>query len=117
VRVVGITADPSVAVAQAWLERAQEAGADAVLVARLSADAGAVRTRLVSRLGPLAVIRALDAEDQLRPIDVVVAFGRRGRLLLRALPAALRGHMRGVTQETAPQAVNWREREERDPNP
>jgi len=111
VRVVGITADPSVAVAQAWLERAQEAGADAVLVARLSADGGAVRTRLVSRLGPLAVIRALDAEEQLRPIDAVVAFGWRARLLLRGIHPGLRGEVPEITQETDPRTVNWRMRE------
>jgi len=112
-RVVGIAAGAAAAAsAQAWLEQAREAGADAVLVAPgPAAQEGAVRTRSLARVGPLALIRALDAEEQLRPIDAVVAFGASGRLLARALPPSLRGHMHGITQETAPRSVNWQDRD------
>jgi len=55
--------------------------------------------------------RALDAEDQLRPIDAVVAFGWRARLLLRAVPPGLRGQLSRITQETDPYTVNWTVRE------
>jgi hypothetical protein len=53
----------------------------------------------------------LDAEEQLRPIDVVVAFGWRARLLLRGVPPGLRGEMPEITQVTDPRTVNWRVRE------
>jgi hypothetical protein len=39
----------------------------------------------------MLLIRGLDAEDQLRPLDAVVPFGRRARLASRWLPAGLRG--------------------------
>jgi len=53
----------------------------------------------------------LDAEDQLRPIDTVVAFGWRSRMLLRGVPPGLRGELSDITQETDPETVNWTVRE------
>jgi hypothetical protein len=111
-RVLAIAAGTAAtSAAQTWLEAARHAGADTVLLTqRGPAASGGVRVRPLERVGPLAVIRALDAEEQLRPIDAVVAFGRRGRALLHVIPPGLRGHMPEITQETAPQSVNWRER-------
>jgi glycosyltransferase involved in cell wall biosynthesis len=111
-RVVGVAADPDMAaVAERWLACARATSADVVLIGACPAGQGAVRVRSLRRLGPLALIRALDAEDQLRPIDAVVAFGSRARLLLRGVPPGLRGEMPEITQETDPRTVNWRARE------
>ncbi len=112
-RVVGIATDPGTAqIAQRWLAGAAAAGGDVALISARSAPGrGTVRVRLLRRLGPLALIRALDAEDQLRPIDAVVAFGARARLLLRCIPSGLRGQLSDITQETDPGTVNWTVRE------
>jgi hypothetical protein len=69
-----------------WLEAARAAGADVALVSDAAA-AGDVRTRIVPRLGPLHVIRALTAESQLGGIDRIVA----GARIARLVPAPLRG--------------------------
>ena len=50
-----------------------------------------MRRRALLSPTPGAVVRALDAEDQVRPIDAVVPAGRRERLLLRLTPRSLRG--------------------------
>jgi hypothetical protein len=112
-RVVGIATDPGTAqIAQRWLAGAAAAGGDVALISARSAPGrGTVRVRLLRRVGPLALIRALDAEDQLRPIDAVVAFGARARLLLRCIPSGLRGQLSDITQETDPGTVNWTVRE------
>jgi hypothetical protein len=107
-RVLGVAADPPARkLAQQWLERARAGGADVALIAAGSPGDNEVRVRSLRRVGPLTLIRALDAEDQLRPIDAVVAFGSRARLLLRGVPPALRGQLSGITQETQPDTVNW----------
>jgi hypothetical protein len=118
-RVVGVAADPATAaVAERWLAHARAAGADVTLIGACpGAGQDGVRVRALRRLGPLALIRALDAEDQLRPIDAVVAFGIRAGLLLRAVPPGLRGQLSGITQETLPYTVNWRVREHPDVDP
>jgi hypothetical protein len=73
--------------AREWLERARAAGADVGLVTDTRADANVpLRVRRLSSSGPLGVIRALDAEDQLRPVDRLVPVGRRARRLVRLLP-------------------------------
>jgi hypothetical protein len=71
-----------------WLEAAREAGADVALIAE--APAATVRTRVVRRFGPLHVIRAVDAESQLRRIDLLVGAPGRAARLARLVPAALR---------------------------
>jgi Glycosyl transferase family 2 len=72
--------------ALAWLNAARATGADVALVSDTPVP-GDVRTRVVPRLGPLHVIRALTAESQLGGIDRVVAGPRVGRLV----PERLRG--------------------------
>lgn len=113
VRVVAVAFDrAAVALAQEWLSRARAAGADAALIASSPAvDRSPVRVRALSHIGPLALIRALDAEEQLRTIDAVVAFGWRAGLLLRVVPGGLRGDMGDIRQETDPRTVNWTDRE------
>ncbi len=79
--------------ASAWLAEQTAAGADAALVtgAGMAAARAPVRVRAAAGRGPLALVRALDAEEQLSPYDAAVPFGRRARLLLRVVPARLRG--------------------------
>jgi hypothetical protein len=70
--------------------------ADGADVALISDSPGAlagsqVRLRRLPTRSPLALIHALDAEEQLRTIDVVVPFGRRASTLMRLVPGPLRG--------------------------
>lgn len=119
VRVVGVAGDAHAAqMAQVWLESARLAGADVALIGACAvAGQGGVRVRALRPARPLALIRALDAEDQLRPIDAVVAFGWRARMLLRAVPPGLRETLAKITQETDPDTVKWTVREQPDENP
>ncbi|HTU78133.1 MAG TPA: glycosyltransferase family 2 protein [Solirubrobacteraceae bacterium] len=120
-RAVGVAADPSSAErAGGWLASAQAAGADVALIRPgaggeagedVDVRGGALRVRPLARAGPLALIRALDAEDQLRPVDAVVSFGWRARLLMLGVPSGLRGELSQITQETDPATVNWKVRE------
>jgi hypothetical protein len=77
--------------AAAWGAAAREAGADVVLVSDAAPGRRAVRRRPVARFGPLRVLRALEAEEHLRPVDGVVAFGTPARWLLKAVPATPAG--------------------------
>lgn len=85
----------------AWLAQAADAGADVALIA--PGDGGAVRRRALPRGTPGNVLRALDAEDQLRPIDAVLPAGRRERLLLRCAPSSLRGVVEPLSPSIAPE--------------
>lgn len=80
--------------ALAWLQAARVDGADVVLVsdtAMPGAPAGGVRVRRLAAPRPVPLLRALDAEAQLRTYDELRPFGRRARLLLRLVPGGLRG--------------------------
>ncbi len=105
-RLVGVAGGAEAAGrAAAWLAGARAAGADVVLVSDAAGDPG-VRVHHVAHLRPLALIRALSAEDQLRAYDALVAFGpRAGRLVGAALPPALRGAVAPVDQATPPDAA------------
>ncbi len=89
-----------------WLRTAAEGGADVALLAPVAA-LGRVRTRPFGHIGPLTLIRALEAEAQLRSLDAVVPFDRRAALLLRLVPAGLRGHERGISADSDPAALPW----------
>jgi hypothetical protein len=107
-RIVAIADSPAaLRRAEAWLALARAQGADVALIAPEGAciergltgcpppltNDGSVTHRLhirfVSRLAPLFTIRALEAEQQIRPIDALIGFGdgaqrlltRRSRLL------------------------------------
>ena len=91
-RLVGIAASAGGAERVAsWLERAAAAGADVALISAGPVADTAVRRRSPTGRGPGAMVRALDAEDQVRPIDALVLAGRRERLLLTLAPRSLRG--------------------------
>lgn len=76
--------------AAAWLQGAAAAGADVALVAPAPGGPG-VRVRPLVRRSLVGLLQALDAEQQVRPIDAVVAFDRGARLGLRPFRAASRG--------------------------
>jgi len=91
VRIVAVAGERDRDRALAWLEAARGAGADVALISDAAPLAHPIRTRRLPRLGALHVIRAVDAENQLRPIDLLVAApGRAGRLA-RLVPGVLRG--------------------------
>lgn len=74
-----------------WLTEAAKAGADVALISPHSPDSDELRARRLASRGPGELVRALDAEDQLRPIDALVPAGRRERWALRLAPGSLRG--------------------------
>ncbi len=88
-----------------WLAQAAAGGADVALIAAPDAGIPTVRCRNLDGRGPGALARALDAEDQIRPIDALVLAGRRERLLLRAVPGSLRGAARLSPSGSAASAV------------
>lgn len=91
VRIVGVALGRRGAARLAiWLEEAARNGADVALIG--SPPPGSqLRHRALDRLGPGRLVRALDAENQLRPIDALLVAGRRERLALRLASRALRG--------------------------
>jgi len=94
-RLVGLVSAKETAQALAWLEQAQAGGADVSLVASAEPANASVRPRGIRRLTPLAALRALDREWQLRPYDALVVFAARPRVVARMLPRRLRG-LRGL---------------------
>jgi Glycosyl transferase family 2 len=99
-----------------WLTELQGRGIDVALIVggpsaassgsggRGSAVAGEqdIPIRSVKRLRPLAVIRALEIETQLRTIDAVVPVGRRAHIVRRMLPATLRPQIAGLDVDLDP---------------
>lgn len=85
-----------------WLQRAADTGADVALVGAAPRGGTTVRHRPLSGSRPGRLARAVDAEDQLRPLDAVLVAGRRERLALRLLPSALRGPVPPLSPEASP---------------
>lgn len=103
-RLVGVAGGPAdVRPATAWLVEAAAAGADVAIVSDVAPPPG-IRGRRVPDVGPLYLIRALDAEEQLRPYDAVVPFGRRARVLTRLLRGRLAGPY-GVIEPGDPREI------------
>jgi hypothetical protein len=76
--------------ARDWLCALRERGLDVVLVTDDAAIDSDIPLCTVTRFRPLAVMRAIDLETQVRELDALVAFGRRARLVRRLLPPTLR---------------------------
>jgi hypothetical protein len=89
--------------ARVWLRELRSRGVDVVLLSDETKLAEDIPTQGVRRLLPLATMRALDVEMQLRTIHAVVPFGQRARLVWRLLPGTLRPEMRGLSGETDPE--------------
>jgi hypothetical protein len=95
----------------------QQRGADVALICEESqparshtdhadpsdAEPAGVPLRAVRRIRPLAVIRALEVERQVRIVDAVVLFGRRAQLMRRFLPRTLRPELPGLDPHTDPE--------------
>jgi hypothetical protein len=98
---------PATQQAQRWLGGLAEAGVDVALVCDEASDASSeLPVQRVRRLGFLQTMRAVDVEMQIRTAHVVVAFGKRAKLVERTLPGALRPHIAGVHSTVEPaQAV------------
>jgi hypothetical protein len=123
-RIVALADDPKAARrAIGWLARARADGADVALIApeascaeaahagaagalnaqakRVGAEA-ALHIRPIPRLGSLQIVRALEAEQQLRPIDALVGFGRGAERLLSRRSRLLRLRYRALSETATP---------------
>lgn len=91
-----------------WLAEIQADGADVALISDSpEALAGSqIRLRRLPAKGPLALIHALDAEEQLRTIDAVVPFGRRASTLMRLVPSPLRGALGRLSERDFEKALS-----------
>jgi hypothetical protein len=88
-----------------WLRAARNEGADVALVTDSAVDGGDwLHVEPVEKLTPLAVIRALDAIGQMRPVDALVMPGAPPRWLRLASPSA-RGAVAPVRLAADPIAV------------
>jgi glycosyltransferase involved in cell wall biosynthesis len=88
--------------AQRWLDALRAAGIDVALVSDDDRSDAKIPTRTVRHLRPLATMRALDIEMQIRAIHAVVAFGHRARLVRHCLPSALRPEIPGLDAQADP---------------
>ena len=103
VRIVGIARSRRGSARLAgWLEEAARDGADVSLVGSEPPAGSTVPHRPLDRLGPGRLVRALDAENQLRPVDALLPAGRRERQALRISPAELRGAVPPLSPEAPP---------------
>lgn len=108
VRLVGFAArGRGAGAAAAWLAQARDAGADVALLSDAPKPeavlaAHGVPVRSLRSVSWLALVRGLTAEEQLRPIDALVPFGRRARWLVRCLPPDLRGATDAVAASERP---------------
>lgn len=106
VRIVGVACSRrGAARVAAWLEEAAREGADVSLVGTAPPAGSAVPHRPLDRLGPGRLVRALDAENQLRPVDALLPAGGRERRALRVSPAALRGAVPPLSPDDPPKAA------------
>jgi len=104
VRIVGVASSRrGAARVAAWLAEAAREGADVSLIGTAPPEAATVPHRPLDRLGPGRLVRALDAEDQMRPIDALLLAGSRERRALRLAPAALRGAAAALSPDSAPE--------------
>jgi hypothetical protein len=65
-------------------------GVEVALVSEERPPQEGIPHHTLTRLGPLSLARALEAEMQVRPIDAVLPVGRRASLTLRLLPGRFR---------------------------
>jgi len=66
-------------------------------------EGGGVPVRAIAGLRPLAAIRALEMETQMRTTDAVVPVGRRAELVWRVLPFTLRPQIAGLSATLEPE--------------
>jgi Glycosyl transferase family 2 len=103
VRIVGVAfGGRGAARLAAWLAEAAKSGLDVALIGGPPPPGQALRHRPLDRLGPGRLARALDAENQLRPVDALLLAGWRERIALRLAPRALRGAVAPLPHRTPP---------------
>ena len=96
VRVVAIASGND---ALPWLEAAREAGADTALVTDADIDGGYwLHVQRVTHLGPLHIVRALEAVAQMRPIDRLVLGDPGTRAVRLSLARLLSPSARGALE-------------------
>lgn len=88
--------------AREWLDALHRAGIDTALVCDCGHDESQGATTSVHALRPLATMRAVDVEMQIRTAHAVIPFGRRAELVHRLLPGSLRPAIAGVDAATDP---------------
>jgi hypothetical protein len=104
VRIVGVALGSAGAARIApWLQQAAAGGADVALIGTAAPAGTGVRLRRPDGRGQGALVRALDAEDQLRPIDALLAAGPHERARLRLAPRSLRGAVAPLAPSLAPE--------------
>jgi hypothetical protein len=110
VKIVAVAAgETATARAAQWLAAVGCAGAEVALVTDQPAgELEGVRLRHTSHLGPLEILRALEAERQLmRPDALVGVGGVRARLFVRLMPRSLRGAVDGLdVSQSGAQAIS-----------
>jgi len=103
VKVVAVAGSGGATAAAArWLRELRAGGADVALISAEPAGGSDVPQQRLRRLGPLALMRALETEMQVRPIGAVVPVGMRARLILRLLPGSLRPEIAGLSPSADP---------------
>lgn len=96
-KVVALAAgSESAARARHWLAALAASGADVALISDAKRPEGPIPSQPVRRLSPLATMRALDIEMQIRTVHAVVPFGLRAKLVHRMLPTDLRPQLAGL---------------------
>ena len=105
VRVIGVAARANAADAGAWLARAHGLGADVSLVTDSDSQVHGVPVHRVPRFATMHVIRAVDAENQLRPCDAILTAGGAAGRVARVLPRALRGCIDPIPIAVDPRAA------------
>jgi hypothetical protein len=102
-KVVALAGSPTATrSAERWLTALSAHGLDVALISSNGRERGAIPARSVPALRPLAVMRALDVEAQVRSIDAVVPFGARARLVWHLLPRSLRPVLPGLDAGVEP---------------
>jgi hypothetical protein len=95
--------DRATRAAERWLEALRARGLDVVLIAAAPRADPTIPGAALRSLNPLAVMRALDAEAQLRSVDAVVPVGTGARIVWHLLPAALRPVVPGLAADLEPE--------------
>jgi hypothetical protein len=88
--------------ARKWLAKLAAVGVDVALVCDHANDVSELPVQRVRQLRFLQTMRAIDVEMQIRTAHVVVAFGKRAKLIERLLPGALRPQISGVDSTVEP---------------
>lgn len=105
VRLLALASGPdATAQAVSWLQAAREAGADVAIVTDRPPHGGdrSLHIRSLHRFSPLRLIRAMSAEEQLRPIDGILVCGRRARRLAPLLPRQISGDAQLIAPDEDP---------------